>query len=246
MLFLLTITFSRAQGIDKRTETGCNGKSLSVQSILDSKKVLFVVATTANCTNCGDFTDNLASFANFNSGKVSVWAAMNKLSGTPNCKEIEAFKTRYSWNDNIFCFIDTGDHWTIANKFTFYTVMDPNNGNIVYQGSNYREAITKALSLTAAINDKLSIPAVEPKIGSLFPNPVKEDFKLSINVPDTIKFKVKITDLLGEQIANLSRTASPDESEYEFDIKDYKLERGIYFVRVEVDHTIRTFRFVKN
>ena len=57
LLFLLPITFSRAQGIDKRTETGCNGKSLSVQSILDSKKVLFVVATTANCTNCGDFTD---------------------------------------------------------------------------------------------------------------------------------------------------------------------------------------------
>ena len=26
LLFLLTITFSRAQGIDKRTETGCNGK----------------------------------------------------------------------------------------------------------------------------------------------------------------------------------------------------------------------------
>ena len=240
---LLTL---HAQNLKVRKEVSCNNRAHSVQEVLNSGKVLLVIATATNCSNCGDFADDVYSFANINASKVTVWAAMNKLQGTPTCKEVEEFSKRYDWNENIYTFIDTFDHWTIGNKFTFFTVIDPATGNPVYQGTSYDQAISKVLEMTGALPIKSSTVTFDPKINSVFPNPLKDELKVNVQVADSTSIDIKVMDILGDQKIDFSGTADPAKREYSIDLKDYHLEKGLYFVRVEVDNTVRTFRLIKN
>jgi len=257
LLFLLVlIGFALfSQGILGRKETGCNGVTKSVSDMLSKNKVIFVVSTTSNCSNCAEFADYMNSFASVQSTRISVWAAMNKLNGTTNCNEIDLFRDKYGF-DNIFSFIDTNDVWTDG-RFTFYTVVDPISSSIAYQGTSYQQAVAKALELANLVqqtqisnpnnpNNNTSPNYKEPRISSVFPNPLKDELRFSLNVSDTISVTVKVTDMLGTEKLFVTKEAKPDVKEYTIDIKEYHLEKGIYFVRLEVDKNVKTFRLVKN
>ena len=257
LLFLLFIVISNltAQNYSGRREMNCNGEKKSVQEVLNSNKVLFVVSITSNCINCGEFVSTLSSFSNMQSSKVTVWAAMNKLGGTTNCTEIDNFKDRYDL-DNMFCFIDTNDVWTDG-RFTFYTVIDPQGGLVAYQGTSYQQAITKALEIA---NRLPATPiVVDPKnpntsistynkitISSVYPNPIKDELKYSISATDSTQTTIKLYDLLGNEKININKPLLPETNTYSIDLKDYKLEKGIYFVKIEADKNVKTFRIVKN
>jgi len=257
-LFLFSILLTTtlySQELKTRKEIGCNGLAKSAQEILAANKVLFVVSTTSNCSNCSEFADYMNSFATVQASRIVVWAAMNKLNGTTNCNEIDDFKEKYGF-ENIFAFIDTNDVWTDG-RFTFYTVLDPLTGTIAYQGTSYQQAVAKALDIANAIQqanqnnmnpNALNNPTIlaEPKINSVFPNPLKDELRYSVIVSDTMPVTVKVTDLLGTEKILLTRNAKPDVKEYSIDLREYHLEKGIYFVRLEVDKNVKTFRLVKN
>lgn len=253
--FLVTTTLF-SQELKTRKEIGCNGVAKSAHEILAANKVLFVLSTTSNCSNCSEFADYMNSFATVQASRIVVWAAMNKLNGTTNCNEIDDFKDKYGF-ENIFAFIDTNDVWTDG-RFTFYTVLDPLTGTIAYQGTSYQQAVAKALDLANTIQqanqnntnatNNLNNPVlmIEPKINSVFPNPLKDELRYSVIVGDTTPVTVKVTDLLGTEKILLIRNAKPDVKEYSIDLREYHLEKGIYFVRLEVDKNVKTFRLVKN
>lgn len=256
-MFLLVLSLSsiQAQNLSSRREANCNGEKHSVQEVLNANKVLFVVSITSNCINCGEFVSTLSSFSNFQASKITVWAAMNKLGGTTNCNEIDIFRDRYDI-DNVFAFIDTNDVWTDG-RFTFYTVIDPQGGLVAYQGTSYQQAITKALEIA---NRLPSIPVViDPKnpnnnsvnynkisISSVYPNPIKDELKYSISCTDTSQTTIKVLDLLGNEKVNVTKALLPEINNYTIDLKEYKLEKGIYFVKIEADKNIKTFRIIKN
>jgi hypothetical protein len=254
-IFVTILSISSfAQNLSSRKEANCNGEKKSVQDILNSNKVLFVVSITSNCSNCGEFVSTLNSFSNFQSSKITVWLAMNKLSGTTNCNEIDNFKDRYDL-DNMFAFIDTNDVWTDG-RFTFYTVIDPVGGLVAYQGTSYQQAISKALEI---VNRLPSNPVnIDPKnpittntynkinISSVYPNPIKDELKYSISATDSTQVNVKIYDLLGNEKMNVNKKLLPEITNYSIDIKDYKLDKGIYFIKLEADKNVKTFRIVKN
>lgn len=252
---LFSLTFLSAQNLSGRREANCNGEKKSVQEVLNSNKVLFVVSITSNCINCGEFVTTLSSFSNMQSSKVTVWAAMNKLGGTTNCIEIDNFKDRYDL-DNMFCFIDTNDVWTDG-RFTFYTVIDPQGGLVAYQGTSYQQAISKALEIANRLPATPII--IDPKnpnnnptpynrinISSVFPNPIKDELKYSISATDTTQTTIKLYDLLGNEKININKPLLPETNTYTIDLKEYKLEKGIYFVKIEADKNVKTFRIVKN
>jgi hypothetical protein len=259
-LFLFSILFSAAlfsQNLLGRKEIGCNGQTKTVTEILSANKVLFVVSTTSNCSNCSEFADYMNSFASVQSSRIVVWAAMNKLNGTTNCNEIDLFREKYGF-ENIFSFIDTNDVWTDG-RFTFYTVIDPTSNSIAYQGTSYQQAVAKALDIanliqqatknantTATNNAVLIHNSLDQKINSVYPNPLKDELRYSVSVSDTLPVTVKVTDLLGTEKIYITREAKPEVKEYSIDIREYHLEKGIYFVRLEVDKNVKTFRLVKN
>lgn len=245
LLSILIFSGLSAQPLKNRKETNCNGITHSVQDVLSSNKALLVVAIATNCSNCSDFANELNSFANFNSSKVVVWAAMNKLKGSANCNDVNDFMKKYGLTNGIFTFVDGEDHWTIGKKFTFYTVIEPVNGNIMYQGTDYREAIKR--SLDAAKTASLKAPVIsESKINGVYPNPLKDELKISMQVAEKSELRVRMMDILGEEKLDVTDDADPSKKEYCFDLRDYHLEKGIYFVRVEIDNMVRTFRLVKN
>jgi hypothetical protein len=57
---------------------------------------------------------------------------------------------------------------------------------------------------------------------------------------------VKIYDLLGNEKMNVNKKLLPEITNYSIDIKDYKLDKGIYFIKLEADKNVKTFRIVKN
>lgn len=253
--FILSLSFLQAQNLNNRKEQNCDGEKHTVQEVLNSKKVLFVVSITSNCINCGEFISTINSFANFQSSKITVWAAMNKLSGTTTCLEIDNFSERYDV-DNIFCFIDTNDVWTDG-RFTFYTVIDPQDGHIAYQGTSYQQAVTKALEIanrlptTPLVNDPKNSNSTNTfinkiAINSVYPNPVKDEIRYSITTLDTCQATIKIMDLLGNEKYVGNKSILPDLNNYSIDIKELKLEKGIYFIKIEADKNIKTFRIIKN
>ncbi|MEI6310765.1 MAG: T9SS type A sorting domain-containing protein [Bacteroidota bacterium] len=248
-------SFAMTQNLSIRKEVSCTGEKRAAQEVLSSNKVLFVVSITSNCINCGEFLSTLSSFSNMQSSKVTVWAAMNKLVGTTNCDEIENFKDRYDLN-NVFCFIDTNDVWTDG-RFTFYTVIDPQGGLVAYQGTSYQLAITKALEIANKLPLSTTIDSKNPNntsqpsynkinISSVFPNPIKDELKYSISATDTTETTIKVLDLLGNEKVNITKPLLPEMNTYTIDLKEYKLERGIYFVKIEADKNIKTFRIIKN
>ncbi|MBP6090419.1 MAG: T9SS type A sorting domain-containing protein [Crocinitomicaceae bacterium] len=86
-------------------------------------------------------------------------------------------------------------------------------------------------------NDQLGIEALNTNTIAIYPNPFNASFHININEAD---FTYHLMDASGEQIQSEYISAS------QYDINVEKSKPGIYFLKVQTEHSSETFKLVKN
>lgn len=230
LFFLLYSALQLSAQVADRSVTDCNNNSKSIYSVLASGKVLLVSSEGFDCSNCKNGAAALQSFAAQYSAQIEVWGAMTFTysSATPDCNDVNDWINSYGWS-NIFTFIDAGEFWFQSGTPRF-TVYNPADTSIAYQGYNVTDARNIAQNLAATVHLKENF---------------KKEFSLSygdgiirlINLPAG-EVNVQLISITGK-LLKTRQIISANKAE---NLSVKNLQPGIYLVNVQNNNGFQAVR----
>ncbi len=110
----------------------------------------------------------------------------------------------------------------------------------------YEHLLVEASALPALLGDKASSVSGETALAvdsEVFPNPVKNQLNLYINLPQPMALSVDLFSLSGMRMSGIVKKNYPaGQSKLILNTEDYK--QGVYFIRVNADMGTQTIKFV--
>ncbi len=221
--FFLLTTSSLAQ-VQNQTVTDCNSLTKDMYSVLTTGKVLVVASKGFDCSICKSKAPGLQSWAASHKLSIEVWGAMTYTynSNTPNCSNVNSWKSSYGWND-IFTFVDANRTWYGAGTPQYF-VYDPADSTLAYQGFSESTARTTAQNLS---NPSIGIQEVKISQKTFFIS--QSDGYLQLHNLPSEPVDVQIFDLTGKVVK--SQKVSVNGDIMRVSITNFK--SGLYLVKVK-------------
>jgi hypothetical protein len=185
-------------------------------------------------------------------GEETTWNLKNSLGdtlysggpytrGTSNRLQIEVFNLTeadcytFTINDSY------GDGINSGSGNGNYIIMDESGDTLVYSDGVFESQQTKGFGFGNYIG--LSEIAQEEINLNIYPNPVKDEANININMPYNSKATIKVIDLMGREVLILNdRTLNQGENNLNINTKN--LENGIYFVSIYTSKTTTTKKII--
>lgn len=218
--------------IADRTETNCDGESLSIYEVGDMGMPLIVASKGFDCTICHSQADNVRDFANANEDLVAVWAAMTNTysSAIPTCGELANWSSTYNWGESIFAFIDETEYWLELGTPRYY-VIHPATREIAYEGSSFSTATSTALGLITTSAEEFS----ERSNLKIY----QTGNELTVENPDQMEGELRIYSITGKQVFSVMLNQGTDR----FFLQG-GLDNGIYIASWVSEGVQSTIKFV--
>ena len=255
--FILLLTFSlvlfNAQSQTTAmniTQTDCNGIPQDLFSDLDAGQAVVLYYYMPNCSTCPPPAANIQAMANkVNStcqGMVKGYA--NSYLNSTTC----AYTASWVTSNNLNFYTPIGG--TGEEEVAYYggfgmptvVLLGGANHDVLFVTQNWVDSDTTTMrdlilnmACVAGTNElQKEIPTV-----NVFPNPVSETLYFSMKTSNNQSVFVYIEDITGRVIlAKTEITIEDSEAKKSFDVSH--LPEGNYFLKVEVNNTISTEKFV--
>lgn len=222
LLFSFLVLSISAQVMDVQVKD-CGNMPSSIHTVLATGKVLLVASEGLDCSICKNKAPGLQAWAAQNSSKIQVWGAMTYTysNNVPSCAAVSNWVSSYGWND-VFAFIDTNKFWFQSGTPRF-TVYDPADSTIAYQGFDENAAKSKALELSSGNTVGIKENTQSEFYVSQSPNSVALH-----NLPKGF-IDIQLTSLTGKVVRNLKYNVDSDIAQ----LGTSDLNAGVYLVSVE-------------
>jgi len=100
--------------------------------------------------------------------------------------------------------------------------------------------LTQPVAQARTSNPPKSTPGIK-----LFPNPVVDNFTLEINTPEAGKMELRVYDVLGKEIGNLTRQQTIDQGQNNVILSTGGLTAGLYYCKIRIGAADFTKSFVR-
>lgn len=142
-----------AQAVPNATFTDCNSNTRSVYQALATGKVLLVANAGTNCSICMGHASQVGDLATNYMSTIEVWGSMTtKTGGMTDCNTVNNWVSTYGWDD-VFAFLDNNKYW-FNTATPGFTVINPSDSTIAYQGSNWNTARSAAIAIASTFDVK--------------------------------------------------------------------------------------------
>lgn len=80
---------------------------------------------------------------------------------------------------------------------------------------------------------------------SVYPNPTTGEVAVSFTAIDPGKVSIELYDVAGKLVANMLNSEKQNSLSYHFNLNDYKVTEGVYFIKISSDNALSYQRVVK-
>lgn len=138
--------------------------------------------------------------------------------------------------------------YTWSNSLTGSSIVVSPNTSTTYSvsGTNTLTGCSGTTSIALQVNSCVGLKEQKFIVSNLevFPNPFKDQLTFKGNMADKTEIKVVLIDILGREFITEKFYTSIDMSEHIIHLSELNLNKGIYFLRLEVNGSFQTIKLI--
>lgn len=222
--------------------TGSSANSTS--GMLSAGSNLLASSLPANFTGTDNNNALPVSLISFTANTVNQQVILNWV--TANEKMNKGFDVERSVNGLDFEWVGFVNGAGNSNATNSYQLKDNNafinnNTNVLYyrlKQVDYNGKITYSNMVTVSMDGLVN------KELSMFPNPTKDKFQITVNTSNAANMEISIIDIHGKVLANYINPTNAGTNAVEIDAAE--IPAGLYFVRVVIGNEINVLKLIKH
>lgn len=251
-LFIMALSICKAQKAVNFTCNDCNGKTHDLFKNLDSGKVVVIdwVMPCGSCIAPSKTTYNVVrSYDTLYPGKIVMFVADDYANtacpSIVSWTESNGMPNTIKFSNSSIKMMDYGSNGMPKvviiggkNHDVFFNENNSNAGNI----TKLQNALNSAIAATLSIeNLKINLNNVE-----IAPNPANQNFNLKINLKNSEKYSIELTDIAGKTVLNILKDELINDGESTYEVNTDEIPNGVYLIKIYNNQTNKTLKIIIN
>lgn len=251
-LFIMALSICKAQKAVNFTCNDCNGNPHDLFKNLDSGKVVVIdwVMPCGSCIAPSKTTYNVVkSYDTLHPGKIVMFVvddyANTACPSIVSWTESNGMPNTIKFSNSSIKMMDYGSNGMpkvviVAGKNhdVFFNENNSNVGNI----TKLQNALNSAIAATLGIeNINLNLNNVE-----IAPNPANQNLTLKINLKNSEKYSIVISDITGKTVLNILKDELINGGESNYEVKTDAIPNGVYLVKIYNNETQKVLKLIIN